>query len=630
MPSRKVAEQREKWQSRINIADNILHTVLHSQWRQTLENYRGLYFTGARPNDVSLPVNVVQSLAGVLVPSVYFRDPAIRLRATIPNTDLLVSFHEAWLNYSIRRTRLKRQMWRSILDAYLFGVAHLKIGWETVVEKAYDPATDPETGEPLKDTAGNPLLLDDAGNVFVEETSGRVRMLIEQDGHGAPPGRDYPMLNEYVEREKPYAIRWSPWDFLKDPSSLMLDNSDAEWICYRSSVPVEEVRENPYYENNKEVEPTHEPSYIRSLRNRERFREGIRDNVTLYELYCKKYDRSTNSYRMYMKVFAEGHDEFLFNDVSPLATRGFPGVSWGFLLNPESGDPLSPVEILRPQIDAINVARTQAANHRERFHHKYLYKKNRGITERDAKRFARGGIGSVLGVKLDDDNADVRKAFQAAETPPLPPELWQEIENYWNDIRRVDGTPPTHLGGSDVARQATQASYIEGAIGVRMSMKQDIIADAVLEAMSKWTDLARQYADNKWTTKVLGSDGAEQWQTMIVSEAIPDDFDSMADMHLSSYQGSQNTKAELREFLNLVANLPGINLQPIITRLAREYGFPTPEMIYTQPQPQPVAPGQQQPRPVGSLSENAIDSSSANRALNTRINTSKQVAGSIG
>lgn len=599
--------------ARIEVAEQITETHLSRQWALTLANYRGKYNTGAGEGDVSLPVNIVHALTDAIVPSVYFRDPAIRLRATIQNTETLVKFREERLNYLIKKQKFKKEARRAVVDAFLFGVGLFKIGYEAEFERAYDPVFHPETGEAEVDAQGQPLFEAD-GALFVQEASGRMSMVREADGYGAGPGRDYPFLDESIEREFPYAKRWSPWDFLKDPLSLMPDCSDAEWIAFRASLPVDVVRNHPQWKNNKDVEPTQEPDFIRNVRDRhivETLEESKR--VQVYEVYCKQYDKKSKSMRVYLKVVVKGHNKFLYHGPSPLAVRGFPVVGFSFIDNPESPFPLSPVEMVRPQIDAINIARTQAANHRERFHHKYLFNKNAGVTERDAKRFARGKIGAVLGVKVPPE-MPASTAFQPAAVPSIDQAINQEVLNYWSDIQRGTGINEHHLGGAGIARQATQASYIESALGVRLNMKQDLIADAILEVCAKWTDLDRQYGQYEESYKLTGIQ-PEVWETFVVAESIPADFDMSADMHIAAFQAVEQEKKEMLELLNLTANIPGVNMAPILERVFKAYGFPTPETMFQQPPP--MMPGEEG---TGSLSETAIDSSSANRALNQSAN----------
>lgn len=599
--------------ARIHVAEQITEQHLAVQWARTLRNYRGNYATGAGDGDVSLPLNIVFALTDAIVPSVYFRDPAINIRATVPNTENLVKFREERLNYLIKRQKFKRQARKTVVDAYLFGIGIFKIGYESEFKRNYEPVYNEETGEQEVDGKGNPIS-EANGSVFVQEPSGRMRMIMEADGYGAPPGRDYPLLDENIEREFPYAVRWSPWDFLKDPLSMSVDASDAEWIAFRSSLPVDVVRNHPLWKNNKTVEPTQEPDFIKNMRDRQlvdTLQESKR--VQVYEFYCKQYDKKTKSMRVYLKVVVKGHDKFLYNGPSPLAVRGFPMVGYSFIDNPESPFPLSPIEMVRPQIDAINVARTQAANHRERFHQKYLYNKNAGVTKHQAMRFARGGIGSVLEVKLPQD-MPASHAFMPAATPSLDQAINNEVDNYWTDIQKASGINEHHLGGSGIARQATQASYIESALGVRLNMKQDLIADAIIEVCSKWTDLDRQFGDYEDTYKLTGVT-PEEWQTFVVAESIPEDFDMSADMQIAAFQAVEQEKKEMMELLNLIVNIPGMNLSPVFERTFKAFGFPTPGTMYAPPQPEMMDPAAEG-KGVGSLSETAVDSSSANKALN--------------
>jgi hypothetical protein len=470
-----------------------------------------------------------------------------------------------------------------------------------------------ENGEPLLDGNQLPLLIEKGkkGKTTVFRViDGMVKPFMDKDQNlivGTTP-----TLYEYIRREQPFANRWSPWDVLKDPGSVMQDHSDAEWVAFRNHPKVEEVQNHPFYENNKKVEPTHLPDYIRDIREQKDAKtfEVDPDRVELFEIYYKEYDKDIRGYRMHLRVQATGHDEALFDDISPYNIEGFPLETVSFLGDPERAQSLSMIDVLRPQIDSVNVSLTQLANFRERFSQKYIYDKNR-TTEREAQRFASGRIASVIGVRMPAGE-DVRTAFRPVETPPLDQTLLVQLDQDWNNVQKLSGLTDVQLGGPGIARQATQVNAIEGALGVRLQEMADRLADGILGVLRKEKQLLQQFGDYPVALKITQK-GEEVWHQFTAADDIPDDLDFTFDIHTAAFQSRAAEKTETLELLNIVGNL-GHNLTPIFERLYKAYGYPDVGSIIGQPQP---VPGEE---PVQSLSANAIDSNRANRTLNPGSN----------
>lgn len=616
--SKVTREAVDKWTGEIEIANEVKKTRMHQRWRRTLDNWRNLYQTGARIDEHSTFANVVHALAGVIIPSIYYRDPTLLPVPQIPGIDEQAELTAALLNYYMRVQNFKRQAKRVALDSFLFGEGHFKIGWELEVERALTPMFD-DDGTPLL-AGGLPLHIDVDGIVYREE-GGLFRAFLDKDQNFIP--ENHPTLNERILREQPSAIRWSPWDFLKDPKSVLPDHTDSEWVAFRSYPHIDEVKNHPFYENTSKLEPTHIPDYIREIRDQRPKRisdDAMTDRVQLYELYYKEYDKAINSWRTNLIVLAEGHDAPLFHDFSPLKIKGFPVESVVFIEDPERSESVSMIDVIRPQIDNLNVALSQLSNLRERNNQKYLYNKNAGISEGDARRFAAGRIADVLGVRVDP-SMDVKRAFQVPEMLPVDQAVIQEIQLAWDTIQRISGINEHHLGGAGVARQATQASFIESALGVRLQEKADILADGILGVMRKWKDLLIQYGDFAVALKINRA-GEDTWAEFKVSDTVPEALDFTFDIHTSAFQSRTQEKNETLQLLNIVAAIPNVNLLPILERLFRAYGFPTIENMFlpTQPQANPGEEGQ-------SLSERAIDTNSANAFLNpglTAENTGSQ------
>lgn len=626
MAKKKDDEKLQKWLARMAIATQYQETQLSKGWMQTLNNYRGLYSTGTSGDEHRVTVDVVKMILGLMVPAIYFRDPSIKITPRRPGTEMECRFTETLLNYYIKELKLKKVIQQSIKDALMFGVAYVKWGFTAQVEEQdLTPVVNPETGEPMADGSGYPLLSDPTGAIFIEEPGGVIPFM-DKDGNRIPPGQLKPTQRENVKWQAPFAERWSPFDVLRDPRSLKADLSDAGWVAFRVTAPLEEVKNNPAFIKAKDLVSNTQPDFLKNVReyNKKRLHEiNDDDYFTYYEIWCKEYNPKTKSWSLYMKVVADGCDHFLYDDLSPYQIDNFPCSVLAFEEDPESGQPLSLIEAVRSQIQVINVSRTQYTNHRERFNQKMVFNRSAGITDADAKRIAKARYGAFIGVKLEP-GVDPRTAIRPLEIPPMDPNVYGDSEIALGDIRRVLGIPEHYLGGQDVARQATQAGYIENALNIRINEKQDIVGDFLVEILRGWKQVLQQYGDFEKEFQITLM-GQEMWQNFHVSQNIPDDLDFLVDMYPSTFQSKEQERQEILELLNLTANIPEVNRMVLLERLFRAYGYADPSMLIQPVQPpmlgpdgQPMEPGAEQS--MGSLSQGAIDTNSANAALNQGVN----------
>lgn len=579
--------------SDINGAKKILDTELAPRWKTTLEQSRGEYALVQDVHGHKFSVNIVEALSSLVVPSIYFSDPRILCNPTRPQDERACQITETIINYWIKELNLKAQAERCVLDAFLFGEAYMKVGYTPQLDVVMEPLIDETTGQvlttgvdPATGQEGDQLFSDKKGNVF-KESGGRFIQLMDKNGEIPPLGQEMVEINEYVRRGQPYAVRWEPWNVLKDPESKNVDLSDATWVAFRAVVPLKQVKSNPQYTNTGDLTGTRiSPSAMDDKSFFPMFRRTINediDRVELYEVWKKEWNNDRKRWDLWMYVMAEGHDKFLLKKRSPWLAEGFPVVALAFREDPAMGHPHSIIELIQPQINTINLSRTQFSNFRERFRSKYLAN-DMLISEQDARNVIMGK--DELAMVHVDEGTDLTTVMKGLDIPELNPAVLQDYELGWSEIRRVSGLTEDMLGGAGPRRQATQASFIQGAANARLEHKQDRIGEFVKGIAKYWKQLLQQFGNYDMAVRIEGTVTPEEWVEITVAETIPDDIFFDVDVFPTRLISREAELQSAMSMYNLLRQDPVINPEKLIRKVLRAFGESAPEAFLVQQQPQ--------------------------------------------
>lgn len=591
----------------IHAAEKVLETELAPRWNTILQQARGEYVIVQDQYGHGFSVDVVEALSSLIVPSIYFRDPRILCNPTRPQDERRCKITETIINYWIRELGLKKQAERCVLDAFLFGEAYMKLGYNPSLDRILEPITD-NLGQPL-DTGekvdpvtgetrpGEPLLRDSKGNVWVER-GGRFVQIMDKDGDIPPLGQEMIEINEYMRRGQLYAVRWEPWNFLRDPEAKYVDCSDSTWVAFRAVLPLKQVKGNPRYKNTSTLKGTQiAPSAIeRSMYKifpmfRTHVPEEL-DRVELYEVWRKEWNDDLKRWDMWLYVMVKGHDKFLLEEKSPWLAEGFPVQVLAFREDPGNSHPQSIIEKVQPQINTMNLARTQFANFRERFRSKYIANST-VIDEADALNVIQGK--EELAMVTVDEGVDLATVMKGLDIPELNPAILGDYDLALREIRIVSGITEDMLGGAGPGRQATQASYIQGAANVRLQHKQDRIGEFVKGIAKYWKQLLQQFGDYQMAVRIEGTVQEQEWAEITVAEEIPDDIAFDVDVYPSAFQSKEAQLQSAMSMYNLLRQDPLIQPEKLINKVLKAFGESAPEAFIMPPQPPQIDPATGQP-----------------------------------
>lgn len=267
------------WNDQVMMAKQTRKDI-EDDWRRNLNWYEGFQQPkdnqGADIEGLNWVVfNLTRNTIQRLVPGTYFTNPKVIITPKRAQ-DMENGRHklnEAILNYEIERMRLKRQMKRAITDAFLclFGV--IKIGFDSEFR-----ITSKKTKEHL-----NPE------NIFVNTNS-------------------------------IWNLRVSPFKFYSDPQANNLDLSEARWVVHEIDRFLDDVKEDPFFENTVNLQPT---SMVGSdiKTDSDEFTEKVQGMdhrllVKLFEIWDRKTER--------VFIMAENHPKLLKKMKWPWDVGGFP------------------------------------------------------------------------------------------------------------------------------------------------------------------------------------------------------------------------------------------------------------------------------------------------------------------
>jgi hypothetical protein len=579
--ARKTKEQEvSMWQRRIQISDAWVEEK-SERWEKRVGNLRGKYWEPQRTPDGDLvTVNMIAALDSLFIPAIYFRDPRIIVSARRPQDTLRAEFTEEVLNYYIDELELKSQVTPCIRDAFLFGIAYMKLGWEaeldTNLEFVRQETEDGALGEVMTNDAGEPFMSDPAGNIFLDRPTGIAQVM---DKKGNPVSEvDNPTLNEWVRREQPHAVRWHPKDVLRDPEGRNADLSDSRWIAFRAVLPLEEVKGNPLYKNTTDLQATRKLSHdlldMTEKRTDDETAPEEERRVEIYEIWAKEYNKARKRYDMKRKVIAKDHDKFLLDEDSPFLAEGFPCAVLTFTGDPDDPYPTSMADFVEDQIQSMNVSRTMLATHRNRFFRRYIA--NEAVVSReDAEQVANASDGQVVMVNVSED-VDLRRAFVPIEDAQLQPEVYNDYNLARDEIQIITGVSDYQFGGQGVSRLATEANFIQGGFAVRLNHKQDMVGDFVIHICKYWKQLLQQFGSFEVFAEVTGEQAEPVWQSFAVAENIPDDVAFSADMFPSTFQAREVLQKAAQDRLNLLAPFIQMGLVdplPLIEDIFKSHGI---------------------------------------------------------
>ena len=515
------------WEDRIERSKKFRKRMLKDV-KSYIQFYEGKQWGNKRTVLTEKPViNLVYAHIKVQLPFLYFQNPKWFCNVAMPlrgeeELKRNAALAEHFLNYYATENlgiSLKKQMRLAILDAFFsFGV--IKVGYVGEFE------TNPSYGK--FQTLGT----DEAGDP-IYETNGYGEIMKDDE-------------EEILTHEAFYARRISPTHLLFDPEG---ENyfEDGRYIIQEIVKSVEDVKASKLYENVEDLQPSFNVrpgygDYEAQLEDLPELQDDL-DRITLYEIYDLEHDK--------LKVYAEGHDEFLRDEDMP---DGIDHCPFEFLRYNEVPDrvyPMSDIESAKTLQEEINVGRGMIMTHAKRFARKYGYT--------DETFSGTDGATEMENIKDPEDGTFFKvNSFEAMPKPlenaPLDASVYQNFQQAFVDFREVMGSTEADRGLVERRKTATEAGYMAKASGIRKEDRKSLVEDFAAGVGKKLLQSMQANLTNEHAVQIAGMKGQE-WQS-ITRENIIGDFSVGVEIGSVAPQLPEFERQELMQVLQVVTQFP--------------------------------------------------------------------------
>ena len=475
------------WQTRVQDAMRD-----QEPWRKRSQRFLQYYLGGITvpvPGG-SVVVNTVYKDIKTTIPAIFSNLPDVLVspKHRNPLSQQLAAIAKRLLPYYLKELDLGRSVRRCLQDAKLSGMGVLKLGWSLVMAQqelspeAFEQKDAPEpkqaalTGTPPAGPASN--LATSASPQAPTDTT-------ETPGTTA-------YVQERIQENEPWVLRWTPEDFLVDPEATSPDLKDARWIAFRKVMNKAEGEQQFGFVSK------HARKSLKASATEDQQR------LILWDVYDKL--------RQERRVFFEEED---FERVEPweVGMDGFLCETITFNEIPDCpyGEP--DVRFYEPQLIEKNDIRSQQMQHRRRFNTQTLYEEG-AIKDTELAKAERnieaawikvlpGGTGKILPKPI----------------PALPGDVYMGERLIDTDLNELIGFSENQRGTQGpVQRTATESSIIENRARLRSGDRQQLTEIFLTRIMEKLWILLRQRLPVHRVEEIMGQPVPE-WKNVSAEEA---------------------------------------------------------------------------------------------------------------
>lgn len=448
---KKEKDDVHKWLTRIDNSERYRKKIAEKyRWKRLIEEYRG-YFAGLQDStDIYVPsLNLIFAYVKSEIPSLYLRDPKVKVNAKKGSSVLAAKILEKALSYIWRTKRIKRENKKNVLDGLLVGHSWFKTGY----------------------TGSFGTIEDGNGNTF-----------------------------EFIDKEDFFGYR-VPYEHITFNPDANDPPYDCTWIAQEVWAPVEDLKANKTFKNTEHLEATSAPAESSAVDStlpqdeRNRSDSDVK-RVKLYEVWDKK--------SLTVFTITPGCDAYIRAPRKwPYKMQGFP---FSFLRLNE--DPLCPYGIpdcfmFEPQVIELMKIRAAAIDHIKRYNRQLLLAQ--GHMDPDTKQqFMQGVTGAVLEVRTD--GRPLSEMVAPIPYPQLQTDMYSVEERIKEDMINVSGQSATERGATQktTTRTVRELVQIQKGGDNRRSDKIDTIEDFVEDIAGNLVALLQQLADMPFFIALTG------------------------------------------------------------------------------------------------------------------------------
>lgn len=483
------------------------------------------------PPSRSAFVNWVYSYISTFIPAVYWRHPKVFV---CPKRSMYLTqakIAEAKINYALDISNFRRMAGKVALDALIFGIGWMKVGWFTKFGQV--PPSSAATG-------------------FDGKTSSLDR-------------------ESYFYTDEPYAYRVSPERILIDPEAQIYE--EARWMAQEHYRLAEDVENDPYLKYTDSVakfnmrDTTKDPLSATVAKDEQKW-------VRMWEIW----DRENNR----VNFLCDGSEKFnRVIDPWPYAINGFP---YEPLIMSDSVDTFYPPSVVLPWlplVEELAFIRTMRLDHLSRMVSKYVVKTGSMNNEQQTSF-------------LDQDNelVEVDDPDGIREFSGLKPDahLYEAEERVKQDIREISGFSELLSGSIPYSRvSATSASIMQKNSSLRFNFASEKVAEFIKACAQKLLKIITDFQQYPDVIRISSDPSSPPIE--YTKENIDGEFMFSINVEDMSFTSREQKIKNEYDALTALAPFPQVKPHPMLRDVLSAFGKEPIEEYLNPEQGPPVDPG---------------------------------------
>lgn len=482
------SKEVQRWQDQIN--QSLLYRKPREDvWKRVHAYLQGQYFEDSNKELDEISVNMVHTHARVVVPAIYSRNPEVIVtpqRSDIRQEAILTKRAEVThrlLKYLMKEMKIKNSVKLAILDAVLFGIGYIKLGYET--EFAEMDGSEQDTPTVIQ------RLLSKLG--------------IKSSSPGSEDDTD-DLLNIKITREQPWALRVSPFNIITPAVTSTPDQ--LWWIAERLILPHRLVTSMDEYDTDGLKPAWTLKDIFKTMPGYEATSNTSVGDDDEYDVLYEIYD----PYEKQLITIADGYDkplqvkdfEFTFLD-----SKFHPYVELRFNEIPDKYVPAGDIEPAEAQQLELNDIRTKESRHTKRYNRRYVTKPG-AFSTTSKEKLIEGEDGTIVEAEQTYADTPIGELIEPIIDAPLPPDVYAYEGRVMETLLNILGTND-YAAKAGNTKTATEASILAAQSRVRVEERIDLVNDFIQCIITGIMQMCMKLMSPDQVSNIVGTDGM-YWQ----------------------------------------------------------------------------------------------------------------------
>lgn len=429
-------------------------------------------------DEVITTLNLVHAIVKNVVPSLYYQNPRIlALPKKVSSSDTAPVVTEV-ANHYYRNLDVEETNQKIIWDAYVLGHGYSKVGYATTLGMDVDE-------EDEKKKKSKKSIID----------KGLEALGLKKKEEETP--EEHPEVNYNIVSENPYIIYVSPFDFIRDPRALTMEES--MWVGQKFVRTVTQMKENKKYSDTnllKGVDPDiNTSSYIQ-------LSQSALDDFKTVDLYEIHY-RSKN--KMYLLVISKDNDTFRahYHEESIYKLDGWQYDELTYNKHGHKAFAISDITKMKHLQDRFTATIDAILEQVDKFQPKIAFS-GTDITPEGKNALMNGGIGALV-----DCTKNPSEVFREINLTQFKADLKALADQIIEIVTIQTGITRAQLTGMATGASATEVSIAQGGQTLRISdMTQATQRFSNKQARKLW-QIIRQFVDLEKLELITGVSGID-------------------------------------------------------------------------------------------------------------------------